>query len=409
LGISIQYPSDWKLLEESNDKLRFIKQEGFVTADLNVEEIDQSDATLPEYAITRVNELRTQRPDFQLLSLEPILISNDKPAQKVVYTFEREEDGKTNKVMRIWSITEGKLYTLAYVAESSQYDRYLPSFQRMVDSFSIDNTTIQVQSNDREDNSGNGNCDPSYPTVCIKSPPPDLNCGDISYENFEVRGNDPHGFDRDNDGTGCESNGGPPPPPPPPCDRISYPDPDVCIPPYPPDLNCEDVPFKNFKVTGRDPHGFDRDNDGLGCESADGDGDDNNNDNGNKTKPIPIPIPNPCDKFPFIPNGNGRCIPICDETELLDGEVCRDEGDTTDPDPDPPTCTPDSLECPPCPEGVEAGWCADEDERGDFDCGDEGMENDPRCKDREPVNGSEEPEVVVEELPEEVDGQVEEG
>jgi hypothetical protein len=61
LGVSIQYPSDWKLLEESNDKLRFIKQEGFVTADLNVEEIDQSDATLPEYANTRVNELGSTR------------------------------------------------------------------------------------------------------------------------------------------------------------------------------------------------------------------------------------------------------------------------------------------------------------------------------------------------------------
>jgi hypothetical protein len=101
LGVSIQYPSDWKLLEESNDKLRFIKQEGFVTADLNVEEIDQSDATLPKYANTRVNELRIQRPDFQLLSFEPTMISNDIPAQKVVYTFDREEDGKTNKVMRI--------------------------------------------------------------------------------------------------------------------------------------------------------------------------------------------------------------------------------------------------------------------------------------------------------------------
>jgi hypothetical protein len=101
LGVSIQYPSDWKLVEESNDKLTFTKQEGFVTADLNVEEIDQSDATLPEYVNTRVNELRTQRPDFQLLSFEPTMISNDIPAQKVVYTFEREEDGKTNKVMRI--------------------------------------------------------------------------------------------------------------------------------------------------------------------------------------------------------------------------------------------------------------------------------------------------------------------
>jgi hypothetical protein len=59
------------------------------------------------------------------------------------------------------------------------------------------------------------------------------------------------------------------------------------------------------------------------------------------------------------------------------------------PEPESPICTPDGPPCPPCPEGVEAGWCADEDERQDFDCGDEGMEDDPRCKDGEPVNGSE--------------------
>ncbi|MDQ3718710.1 MAG: hypothetical protein M3311_06115 [Thermoproteota archaeon] len=49
-------------------------------------------------------------------------------------------------------------------------------------------------------------CDPSYPDVCIASPPPDLNCGDEGVpENFEVSGSDPHGFDGDNDGVGCES------------------------------------------------------------------------------------------------------------------------------------------------------------------------------------------------------------
>ncbi|WP_218841249.1 hypothetical protein [Nitrosopumilus cobalaminigenes] len=48
-------------------------------------------------------------------------------------------------------------------------------------------------------------CDPSYPDVCIPPYPPDLNCGDIGYSNFRVIGSDPHGFDRDNDGIGCES------------------------------------------------------------------------------------------------------------------------------------------------------------------------------------------------------------
>jgi len=48
-------------------------------------------------------------------------------------------------------------------------------------------------------------CDPSYPRVCIPPPPPKLNCGDISERRFDVTGDDPHGFDRDNDGIGCES------------------------------------------------------------------------------------------------------------------------------------------------------------------------------------------------------------
>jgi len=130
-------------------------------------------------------------------------------------------------------------------------------------------------------------CDSSYPDVCIPTYPPDLDCGEIRYANFKVLSPDPHGFDADNDGIGCESgstqssitaqpiqqqvpapgfedvpemiveseNN---------CDS-SYPD--VCIPPWPPDLNCGDVRYVNFRVLPDDPHGFDGDKDGIGCES----------------------------------------------------------------------------------------------------------------------------------------------
>lgn len=54
-----------------------------------------------------------------------------------------------------------------------------------------------------------GNCAPSYPTVCIPPPPPDLNCADVAYRNFTVLWNvpdpDPHHFDGDKDGIGCET------------------------------------------------------------------------------------------------------------------------------------------------------------------------------------------------------------
>lgn len=56
---------------------------------------------------------------------------------------------------------------------------------------------------------GGGNCAASYPDFCIPPPPPDLNCADIPYTNFRVRWDvpdpDPHHFDGNRDGVGCES------------------------------------------------------------------------------------------------------------------------------------------------------------------------------------------------------------
>jgi len=49
------------------------------------------------------------------------------------------------------------------------------------------------------------NCDPSYPDFCIPPSPPDLDCGDIPQKRFTVLQPDPHRFDGDKDGIGCES------------------------------------------------------------------------------------------------------------------------------------------------------------------------------------------------------------
>jgi uncharacterized repeat protein (TIGR01451 family) len=54
-----------------------------------------------------------------------------------------------------------------------------------------------------------GNCAASYPDICIPPPPPDLDCNQIPYQNFRVIYNvpdpDPHRFDADRDGIGCET------------------------------------------------------------------------------------------------------------------------------------------------------------------------------------------------------------
>ncbi len=48
---------------------------------------------------------------------------------------------------------------------------------------------------------------PARPPPPLLSPPPDLDCGEITHRRFTVLPPDPHGFDGDGDGdgVGCES------------------------------------------------------------------------------------------------------------------------------------------------------------------------------------------------------------
>ena len=49
-----------------------------------------------------------------------------------------------------------------------------------------------------------GNCSSAYPEKCIPPSPPDLDCEDITQRNFWVLPPDPHKFDPDGNGIGCE-------------------------------------------------------------------------------------------------------------------------------------------------------------------------------------------------------------
>lgn len=72
----------------------------------------------------------------------------------------------------------------------------------------IEQQIVRENNDDDDGNNGNGsegNCDPSYPNVCIRPYPPDLDCPEIQYTGFKVLPPDPHDFDREGDGIGCEA------------------------------------------------------------------------------------------------------------------------------------------------------------------------------------------------------------
>ena len=90
LGISVQHPSDWLLVGESDDKLNFMKD--IVAIEIDVDDLDPSD-TLSDYANERVDELREDRDDFELIEFEPVTISNGQPVRRP-YTLSQGKMGR---------------------------------------------------------------------------------------------------------------------------------------------------------------------------------------------------------------------------------------------------------------------------------------------------------------------------
>jgi uncharacterized repeat protein (TIGR01451 family) len=103
-------------------------------------------------------------------------------------------------------------------------------------------------------------------------------CGAVPLHDSNLRNDETAALSTAVDGTPPPA---PPPPPggpasplPPPPAGTCHPSyPSVCIPPPPPDLDCADIPYRDFAapldVRDPDPHDLDGDEDGVGCQFND--------------------------------------------------------------------------------------------------------------------------------------------
>jgi hypothetical protein len=156
LGIKIQYPVGWQL-EEDNDKTRFIQQKDIVSLETDVN--NNIDSTLSEYVNARTTELREQRQDFKLIESTPTTISGN-PAHKIVYTFLKEDGpraGELYKILRIWTIEDHKLYSIAYLSEPDKFSEHLPAVEKAIDSFRISPVTQKTSTGSSDSNNENRN------------------------------------------------------------------------------------------------------------------------------------------------------------------------------------------------------------------------------------------------------------
>jgi len=118
------------------------------------------------------------------------------------------ETDQYGRLLRYVWLADGSLVNATLVAEGyAQVATYPPDVQ-YADRF------LELQREARAEGRGlwglspttetGSGCDPSYPDVCIAPPPPDLDCGEIPHRRFQVLPPDPHRFDGNGDGVGCE-------------------------------------------------------------------------------------------------------------------------------------------------------------------------------------------------------------
>ena len=176
LSLSLRVPSDWDVSDEKNG-LRVSKENNEIYVEVNVHDLETD---LNTYVTDRLSERNEGRNDFKLLELGQTSTSQNMPMMKGLYTFKSDSDTENvKKILRYWIANGDKLYSVGYVSDLQNYDVYLPTAQKIIDSLQIGNDEKNIdddnsdkgfnfppigQTNENNENNGDFVCDKLFDT-----------------------------------------------------------------------------------------------------------------------------------------------------------------------------------------------------------------------------------------------------
>lgn len=143
-GIEIKYPSDWIMLEQG--KSPFVMSPDVITllspdnnssntipATFRVS-VQNVNVTLDDFTNKTIGMLVENTPGAKIIESNKTTLAGN-PAHKVLGMFKQE--GKDINVIDQWAIKNGELYRITFYSEQGSYSDYLPTIQKMIDSFVI--------------------------------------------------------------------------------------------------------------------------------------------------------------------------------------------------------------------------------------------------------------------------------
>jgi hypothetical protein len=141
LGIRIDYPPGWIHELHAGGLVTFLasleSNSNTYPAGLGitVQHLKSKNVPLDEITKVQIKNLTQNHPDFRLVESTQFKLAGN-IANKIVFT---AIDSMKNerKAMQVWTLKEDKAYLITYKAEPGKYSEYLPTIQKMIDSFQI--------------------------------------------------------------------------------------------------------------------------------------------------------------------------------------------------------------------------------------------------------------------------------
>jgi hypothetical protein len=143
-GIQIAYPNEWLVNDLGNGTVRFSSplRTDLMRFTVNVFDLLSSmkNMTLDNLVELIINASTKQLSNFSLLESNATTISSEnQSAYRIIYTNTNKDPNfpLKFKTMQVFAIEGGQLYILSYVSEDSQYRRYLPTIENMIQSITF--------------------------------------------------------------------------------------------------------------------------------------------------------------------------------------------------------------------------------------------------------------------------------
>jgi len=111
---------------------------------ITIDNLPSRNIQLEEYAKAKINSLQQTFANFRLVGSYPTTFTGNIRGNELVFTAsvpfpqnQLTQDNASLKIMEVYAIDGDKAYNLAYFAEPSRYDTYLPQITQMVKSFEM--------------------------------------------------------------------------------------------------------------------------------------------------------------------------------------------------------------------------------------------------------------------------------